>query len=65
MNKNSKYKWQATNCPSKLAAVDIAISLISVLTRKERKKDGNNISKVHSASVTLYCYSVIFLRNKP
>jgi len=30
MNKNSKYKWQATrraNCPSKLAAIDIAISL--------------------------------------
>ena len=67
MNKNSKYKWQATrraSCPSKLAALDIAISLISVVTRKERKKDRNNISKVHSASATLYCYSVIFLWNK-
>ena len=67
MNKNSKYKWQATrraNCPSKLAALVIAISLISVLTCKERKKDRNNISKVHSVSATLYCYSACYCYDK-
>jgi len=39
--KNSKYEWQATrraNCPSKLAALDTAISLISVLTRREKER---------------------------
>ena len=45
IKKNRRYKWQATrraNCPSKLAALNIAFNLIYVLTRRE--KDGNNQS---------------------